>query len=365
MNKPDVELLGSAAEFWQRAEADIRNARQRVYVQAMTFEGDHTGQMVANAVAESPAADRRILVDRFTRWIVSDRFIWSPANLFDRALRQEVRDTRVMFERVVASGGTVQWTDPVGLFLWQLPLRNHKKLVLADDAVYVGGINFSDHNFAWDDFMVRLEAPEIAGYFAEDFLATCAGTTGKRFASIGNLEIHNLDGRDNPNQMAAVLNRFRSADRSIQVVSPYLTAPFTRALGEARKRGVDVTVYTSADNNKPLLQRHILREARNFDLTVRLVPGMLHMKGAIVDGAEVVFGSSNFDFVSYSVQKEFVLILRSKHFARTVDHEIFAPLQRRSSEASGFPRRPLGGALDAMLLNIATAYLRAARRLSR
>ena len=76
-----LELLQDAAEFWPRAEADIRGAGRRVYVQALSLEGDATGQGLAAALLESPAAERRVLVDSFTKHVVSDRFLHAPANL--------------------------------------------------------------------------------------------------------------------------------------------------------------------------------------------------------------------------------------------------------------------------------------------
>ena len=60
---PRFELLVGSVAFWQRAGQDIAAARRRVLVQAMTFEGDAAGQSVARAVADSSAADRRVLVD--------------------------------------------------------------------------------------------------------------------------------------------------------------------------------------------------------------------------------------------------------------------------------------------------------------
>ncbi|HEX9189721.1 MAG TPA: phospholipase D-like domain-containing protein, partial [Vicinamibacteria bacterium] len=158
-----LELLLDAAEFWPRAAADLRGARERVYVQALTFEGDASGQQVAAALAASPAPDRRVLVDRFTRYVISDRLVHHPKSLLDRALRAEVRATRRMFRDLGQSGVPVRFSGPLGPLLSRAPARDHKKLVLVDERVaYVGGINFSDHNFAWRDLMLRIEAPEAA-----------------------------------------------------------------------------------------------------------------------------------------------------------------------------------------------------------
>ncbi len=41
----------------------------------MTFEGDAAGQAVAGAVIASPARERRVLVDDYTRHVVNDTFL--------------------------------------------------------------------------------------------------------------------------------------------------------------------------------------------------------------------------------------------------------------------------------------------------
>ena len=70
-----VELTVGSEEFWRRASADIAAARDRVLIQAMTFEGDAAGQAVAGAVIASPAQERRVLVDDYTRHVVNDTFL--------------------------------------------------------------------------------------------------------------------------------------------------------------------------------------------------------------------------------------------------------------------------------------------------
>lgn len=54
--------------------------------------------------------------------------------------------------------------------------KNHKKLIVIDDRLtYIGGINFSEHNFAWHDLMIRFDDRAIAKFFTTDFLDTWSG----------------------------------------------------------------------------------------------------------------------------------------------------------------------------------------------
>ena len=95
------ELLVGAQAFWDRAAADLAVAKRRALVQAMTFEGDAAGLMVAADIAASGAADRRVLVDDYSRHVISDRFVHGPAAHLDPELRTEVREG---FEQ---AGGTI------------------------------------------------------------------------------------------------------------------------------------------------------------------------------------------------------------------------------------------------------------------
>ena len=90
------ELLVNFKEFWSRLSEDIRSARDSVYIQTFALEGDSVGLQLAESLRSSPAADKRILADSFTRIVLSDRFRYSPANLFDRGLRDEARATAAM-----------------------------------------------------------------------------------------------------------------------------------------------------------------------------------------------------------------------------------------------------------------------------
>jgi cardiolipin synthase len=304
-----LELLLDAAEFWPRAKPDILGARERVYAQALSFEGDTAGREVAAALTASPAADRRVLVDCFTKHVVSDRLVWRPRNLLDPVLREEVHATRRMRHDLERAGVSWRFVGPLGPLLLRAPARNHKKLVLVDDRVaYVGGINFSDHNFAWRDLMLRIEGREAVRFLEEDFLRTWEGRPAASSARFPGLELHALDGSDNETRFEeVVLSAVGEAREEIHVECAYLTSPFLERLGGASRRGVEVTVIAPEANNWGLV-RDLLRWPRaTRGLNVRLYQGrMTHMKALLVDRATLVLGSANFDLWSYHFQGEYL-----------------------------------------------------------
>lgn len=323
-SKSGLELTVGSTEFWNRARADIAGAKQRVLIQAMTFEGDRAGTAVAKAVAASPAADRRVLVDDYTRHVINDRFL---ALSRDRALKAEAAATWALFDGMVESGAGLRLTNPIGRNPLRYATRNHKKLLVIDDVAWLGGINFSDHNFAWHDMMVRIEDAAVAQWLADSFAADWHGRSVTSTGSAGGIDLISLDGTANEAGFAPLLAMIGAARHSIEVVSAYPTFPFVDALAAAAGRGLGVRIYTPRPNNKPVIRDYLLGAARKAGLDIRLTPMMTHAKAMLVDGAALVVGSSNFDFVSHRANAEYVATIRDTALIAAFTARLLDPLR--------------------------------------
>jgi cardiolipin synthase len=343
------EVLIGASRFWERAAADIASARRRVLVQAMTFEGDTTGQAVAAALQKSQARERKVLVDDYSRVVVSDRFVLSPHYLASASFRAEVRATGDMFRALAAGGVGVRRTNPVAGKVYRYGLRNHKKLIVADEVAYIGGVNFSDHNFAWHDLMLRIEGAGPADFLADDFGATWESRAAFAEARFGPVGLYALDGRHNAAGFADLFEAIARAERRIDVVSPYLSFPFAEALGAAGRRGVVVEVLAPSANNKPMVRHYLLDAARRLGFALRLVPGMFHLKAMLIDGRLLVLGSSNFDFPSYYSMEEFLALIEEPGVIDTFRDTVLRPLRAASTCADGL-RSPLWHVLRSRLV---------------
>jgi len=359
------ELLVGSNAFWARAAEDIGRATRRVLIQAMTFEGDDAGHAVAAAIAGSAAADRRVLVDAYTRWVVSDRFVWTPGSLLDRALRAEVRATRAMFSSLAAGGVGVRETNPVGPFFLRYPARNHKKLIVTDDVAYIGGINFSDHNFAWPDFMLRLEGARAAETLAADFEATFAGAPHAWRADLGDLQLASMDGRDNIAAFGDVAALIEGARTGITIISPYLTFPFTEMFAAVAARGVAVELITPWASNKVLVRNALVARAARAGFAVKLLPGMTHLKGLLIDGTHLVLGSSNFDFVSLAAEEELMAVITDPVLIADFRARVIAPAALAATAPGAHSVSPLHGWLSQWCLMLAQPIARAARHAPR
>jgi cardiolipin synthase len=220
----------------------------------------------------------------------------------------------------------VRFTNPAGLLYVRMPARNHKKLIVLDERIsYIGGFNFSDHNFAWHDLMVRIDDPEVAKFLRADFDATWEG---KPVASVGRFattQMFMLDGVTNEQTFAGIIELLTSAKKSLHIVSPYLTFPFCEAIAELPKRGVTVTLVTPRDNNKGTIRDYLLWDAHRYGFDVRLYDGMSHMKAALIDDDHLIVGSSNFDFLSYRIEEEIVGVISSPEVIRAFKRDVLEP----------------------------------------
>jgi cardiolipin synthase len=311
-----------------------------VQLQTLSLEGDRAGIGLGAALLSCGASDRRLSVDSFTRYVLSGRWVHSPAGLLDARVRAEARRTRALFRRLRAGGVGVRWSSPAGPLLLRLPARNHKKSVVIDDRIaYIGGFNFSDHNFAWHDLMLRMEDPAVATFLAEDLDATWHGRAERRYGEFDGIELHILDGRSNAIAFDRIFQLVASARREIVIHSPYLTFPFCDHLRRSRKRGVDITLISPDVNTVGGMRRYILWESARSGFDVRFFPRMTHVKAMLIDDRWLILGSSNFDYLSFRAHQEIVAIVRDRptidSFRAMLDGDLLLCHKRNSEFRQG------------------------------
>lgn len=318
-----INLLIDSGEFWNSLEIDIVAAKYSIFIQTFSFEGDRVGTKLSDVLLSAKAFDKRLLIDSYTQYVLSDKFLYTPANLLDKALQREASETKRLIALLSENGISVKFTNPVGLLLINFARRNHKKLVVIDDSiVYIGGINFSEHNFAWHDMMLRIESSEIAKFLKEDFLVTWNEHPLAHSKDFGDIRIDLLNGRSNTIVFSEIFDVMESATRRIFVETPYFTSPFVEKLREIRRRGVYIQIVVPEANNWMLMSTYHQWEARRSDFDLRLYPDRLtHLKAMLIDDDVLIVGSINFDSLSYHSQEEII--------ARITDREVISQFKER------------------------------------
>jgi cardiolipin synthase len=325
-------LLVDFDAFWKALACDLSAAREYAFVQTFSFEGDRVGQLLANALIQSGARDKRILADSFSKVVLSDKLLYSPGNWFNSELSSEVKATRTLQEELRANGVAIKHCNPLGPSPRRLFGRNHKKLVVIDDRVaYIGGINFSEHNAAWHDMMLRIEDESIARFLCEDFSGCWEVKSVARSKHFPGINLHSLNGRRNHSAFDQVIRLIEGAQDSIFIASPYISFPFYDCLRDARRRGVSITMLTPRTNNWRYFTDYARWESARCGINLRLyAKGMSHLKAMLVDDRYLIAGSSNFDFLSYRVYEEIVAIISEPNVIADFRERVMIPDLRDS-----------------------------------
>jgi len=321
-----TELLVNFNEFWTRLRADICAASESVLVQTFALEGDSIGKQLAEALLASPAGDKRILADSFTRIVLSDRFRYAPASLLDPKLKAEAHETELMSAQLASAGVAIRFTNPYGASPRKLLSRNHKKLIVIDNrAAYIGGINFSEHNAAWHDMMFRIDDVNAVEFLQKDFVSSWHGRDRFAHSSVNDIELWALDSRDNRRAFQRVLELIDRAQRRVFVESPYITFPFYERLRAAAVRGVEVNIVTPEQNNWRLFRNYARLESARSGIDLRLYRGMSHLKAMLIDDDYLVAGSSNFDYLSYRLYQEILAIFTDHRLIDNFRERVMLP----------------------------------------
>ncbi len=299
--------LPDGATAYTRIIEAIGLARQSVRFEFYIVAPDATGARFRAALVAAARRGLRVevLVDAFGSASL-------PANYWD-----ELR----------AAGGSVRVFNPIS---WRLfSLRNHRKLVLVDDAVaFVGGFNIGDEydgdgvTRGWRDLGLELHSPLVIRPLAAGFdgLFQAARRPGRLLTRLRRLFARRYrrarvgpvflvgPGLGRNRFRAELLRRLRRA-RQVQIVASYFLPSFRlrRALRQVARRGGRVELLLAGRTDVPLVQQAaragygaLLRAG------VRIweyEPQVLHAKLAIVDHA-VFVGSANLDNRSAGINYE-------------------------------------------------------------
>jgi cardiolipin synthase len=212
----------------------------------------------------------------------------------------------------------------------------------------VGGINITDHNFGWKDLMIRQQDEQLASALHASFQAdwqagfipqklqkfnptttsnsTTTTTQSTRDTSTTNppayqriapnTELYLLSGLSTKTAYFRLQTQVEQAQK-VEVFSPYITYPMLDSVAKV----ADHTVWMPEHNNKALVQL-TSRLPRYRKLNIQTIPGspeeMLHAKVMILDGETVIYGSSNFDLISYLFEQELVIVRRDAGLAQKI-----------------------------------------------
>lgn len=323
--------------LYEAMHADLAGATRDARLECYIVADDDVGGPMLTALADLAQAGRRVQVriDAVGSW----RLI-PPERV--RAL--------------IAAGVQWHWSRP---WSWRQPgqfhVRNHRKLLIIDDAVaYLGGFNLDRRNSQravgaarWRDTHVRLTGPRVAEAIRlfDDYPRAPrvpAPTARSPLALLSN-----RSRRCRHRLRCAFTEAFDQARERLWLTTPYFAPDrrSQRALCGAARRGVDVRVLVPGKSDVPLAQWAARAAyAHMLDAGVRIweyQPRVLHAKTALVDRDWATVGTANFDYRSFFLNDEINLLGQAPALNATLaEHFVLDLAESREVLKAAWRQRP-------------------------
>ncbi|WP_223756812.1 phospholipase D-like domain-containing protein [Myxococcus sp. RHSTA-1-4] len=279
-----ITLLDGGTEAYPRMLEAIASAKQRVHLEVYTFEREGVGARFVDALV---AAARRGVVVK----VVVDG--WGSMN-----------SSSHLTETLKAAGATVRVYNPLTSLFTGRSWRNHRKILLVDDAVaFLGGINIGDAYAAhgnepgWADLAVELRGDICRQLGAKLHAGTSALTSGPVSVFLSGFGGgHRLRKR--------YISAIDGATRELVLAHAYFLpdVAFVRALKRAARRGVKVSLLLAGRSDVVFARAATMRLYRDFlraGVSIHeWTASTLHAKAAVMDGKKLLVGSFNLDPLS-------------------------------------------------------------------
>lgn len=254
-------------------------------------------------------------------------------------------------ERMRHAGIQVVEALPVNLFrffLRRLDLRQHRKIVLIDNAIaYTGSMNMVDPRLfkqesgvgCWVDLMARMEGP-VATTLGIVYSCDWEIETGERllpplperltmpFEQATGHTIHVIaSGPGFPEDLIhqSLLTAIYAARQQLTMTTPYFVPSddLLHAICTAALRGVEVNLIVPAKNDSLLVSwasRAFFTELLEAGVNIFLFQDdLLHTKSVLIDGQLSLIGTVNLDMRSLWLNFEITLVIDDADFGQDLD----------------------------------------------
>jgi cardiolipin synthase A/B len=326
---------------FERQLESIERARFRVWLEMYWFSGDALGARFFEALSRAAARglEVRVVYDALGSYGTEQHW----------------------FDGLVRAGGWVAEFNPLRplerrFHLSKITLRNHRKVLLIDDAVvFTGGTNLASEwleaaagGQSWRDDLVEVTGPIVAA-LASAFAVSWQEATGQRLnaeiapqASCGTMRVSMLTQGTFPRRRQAqnaYIWRISAATRFVYLSHAYFVPEgrIARALAAAARRGVDVRILCPGRSDVPIVSlasRHTWDRLLNSGVRIfEWNESVLHSKSAVIDGEWVTVGSLNLDRISLRNNRELNISVLDSDFAAVVERQFLLDTER-STEVS-------------------------------
>jgi phosphatidylserine/phosphatidylglycerophosphate/cardiolipin synthase-like enzyme len=295
---------------------EIKKAKNRIIINAYIWINDEIGREVATAVLEAAEKGVKVYIRKdlsgsifehtpgripffakieemqgkwFQIWNSKYSFMtpknlnWVAFHVYGKKNRPEIGHNPLL-ERMSRHQNI--WID-------NLPLYNHGKLMVIDDVVYVGGQCISNDYTKWKDYNIKISNRN----FTEEVIKKICEKGDEN--SKGDLQLI----QNTFSQKKSIFHHYETFIKEIEkneeliIEMAYLGMWFYPILEKAIDKGVKVTIITSkeADTNHHTNMEFLsnLIANKGEKVNVFLSDDMIHTKGLVTPG-KVILGAANF-----------------------------------------------------------------------
>ena len=303
---------------------DAAGAKRRLWIENYILEDGQAAEALLEAIAAARAngAEVRVLLDDFGSMYLSKQF------------EQRLRETGAVLKRY----NPVHWLKLPWVGISRYARRTHRRiLVVDDDAVWTGGVAFSDRWWPQgdaceiQDAMIRAEG-ELIGQFALAFDELWSGQrlpAPRKYAAAREGEARCLV--QHPGRGWRINRELRralaDARHRVWLATPYFIPPrkLRRALRHSAKSGVDVRLLLPGPrrHDHPAVRfasrRYYYRLLRAGIRIYEYQPSFQHAKVALLNQAHSVVGSANLDRWSWLHNHEIMIAAHAQELADSIE----------------------------------------------
>jgi cardiolipin synthase A/B len=334
-----VRVLGSGDVAFQHIVNRVRSAERSVEIRAFLWRDDEAGNMLGEAVLAAANRGAMVTIHKDKIAAVYEYAGGNRQSFFHKRI-DPIRGFQAWFLGAVlrAQGSFKQRPSSLAQEILEHPnIRvehqrkrfDHSKLYIVDERyLMLGSMGIGDnHRHDWIDVMVELEGAKHIERLRERMagLDEFDPSRGIDFL-VHSREAHRKKSCPMVSHRLALID---GAEQSLTVEMAYLSdRRYTAALARAVQRGIDVTLVTAdradvlTNVNRATCNALMRLTGAPDNLTIALVPRMVHSKVVVIDHRFCDIGSANFTPLSHGVYDEINLFVDNEPFARAVEAEI-------------------------------------------
>ncbi len=305
--------LQNPIKFTEDFLKEAKKAKKRIWIQTMFFQAGEKTKFFEEALinASRKGLDVQVVIDWSTKRSIGTKIHFYPLLPIRKQKRKELKlfskESKQIFERLEKSGAKVLFANKPGLNGSIIPFlrRNHSKIFIIDNAIWIGGINLNDKAFDNIDFMIKFKNSKLLNAIEEKFPQVYSKSAQNYLIDLDNdYRLLFDNGKYNKsiiyNYALEMLDR---AKKEIVFISQYVPdGPLLKKLVLKANERINVVIITSHKEHKvftkfpykPLYKR--LKSKIRYNPYIRVIhcSKKVHAKLLMVDKKEVIFGSHNF-----------------------------------------------------------------------